>query len=344
MQTINRFAVVLRPLQPFVDWANSAPVRGTDDLVSPEKLRADATVVLTPEMDTVDEALLWLKRFKPQLFEMELDSWCTDRATWPEKRTAREFDLWFELEVHSIVYDAVSEPILTASQEAELAAVVQPGDSVRVRPGVVEPDTGTALSGWQGRVRQMATDPDSGALVAWVEWDSLTLKELTPGLIRRLLEADSYWDGQALETRDLLPAAPRDSQAQTDQARTELLARYTWVDLDEQGKRIHRILRDAFKAHPQFTSLEAWEAYLGGVLRFPFMARVVVEQDSGPLKLDMQVEVRELSGIDPEHGLFVMLQRGGRSFVFPLSDLAVDDPASPNFQPLEDYGMWFENK
>ena len=29
MQTINRFAVVLCPLQPFVDWANSAPVRGT---------------------------------------------------------------------------------------------------------------------------------------------------------------------------------------------------------------------------------------------------------------------------------------------------------------------------
>lgn len=344
MQTINRFAVILRPLQPFADWVNSAPVRGTDDLVSLEELQEDATVVLTPEMDMTDEAAIWLTRFKPQLFEKELESWCTDRSTWPQKRTAREFDLWFDLEVHSIVYDAVDEPIRTAAQEADPAAVIQPGSSVRVRAGVIEPETGTDLGGWEGRVKQLAADPDSGALVAWVEWDSLTLKELTPGLIRRLIEADTDWLDQALEARDLLPASPRDTQAQTDQARTELLARYVWVDLDEQGKRIHRILRESFKAHPQFTSLEAWEAYLGGRLRFPFMARVVVEQDSGPLKLDMQVEVRELSGIDPEHGLFAMVQRGGRSFVFPLSDLAVDDPASPNFQPLEDYGMWFENK
>lgn len=343
MQTINRFAVIVRPLQPYADWANSAPVRGTDDMVSLEELQDDALVVLTPEKDTLEEALAWLKKYKPQIFEEELESWCTDRATWPEKRTARLFDQWFELEMHSMVYDAVDEPILS-DQELDTAPAVQPGDSVRVKPGVVDPESHIEFSGWEGRIKQMATDPDSGALVAWVEWDSQTLQKLTPGMIRQLMEADSYWDGQALDVRALLVAKPRDSQAQTDQARTDLLARYTWVDLDEQGKRIHRILRDAFKAHPQFTSLEAWESYLGGRLRFPFMARVVVEQDSGPLKLDMQVEVRELSGIDPEHGLFALVQRGGRSFIFPLSDLAVDDPATPNFQALEDYGMWFENK
>ncbi len=344
MQTINRFAVIIRPLEPFVEWVNSAPVRGTDDLVPLEVLQEDATVVLTPEMDANDEALDWLKTYKAKLFEMELESWCTDRSTWPEKRTARLFDQWFDLEVHSMVYDAVGEPILTTLQEAQTTYNIQPGDSVRVRAGVIEPETGTDLSGWEGRVKQMAADPDSGALVAWVEWDSLTLNQLTPGLVRRFSEADADWDGQAMEMRDLLPAESRDSLAQSDQARTDLLARYSWTDLDEQGKRIYRILRDAFKANPRFTSLDAWESYLGGKLRFPFMARVVVEQDSGPLSLEMEVEVREFSGIDPDHGLFVLVQRGGRTFIFPLSDLAVDDPASPNFQPLEDYGMWFENK
>lgn len=344
METINRFAVVVRPLAPFADWVNSAAVRGTDDLVSLESLQEDATVVLTPEMDTNDQALDWLKTRKPKLFEMELESWCTDRATWPEKRTARLFDLWFDLEVHSMVFDAVGEPILTTLQETQIGTTIQPGDSVRVRAGVIDPELGTDLSNWEGRVMQMAADPESGALVAWVEWDSLTLRQLTPAMIRRCLEADVEWNGQAMEARDLLPTKPRDSAAQTDQARTELLAQHVWTDLDQQGKRIHRILRDAFKANPQFTSLEAWEAYMNVRLRFPFMARVVVEQDNGPLGLEMEVEVRELSGIDPEHGLFVLVQRGGRSFIFPLSDLAVDDPASPNFQPLEDYGMWFENK
>lgn len=344
MESINRFAVIVRPLKPFVEWVNSPAVRGTDDLVPLEALQEDATVVLTPEMDTNDEALAWLRNYKAKLFEMELESWCTDRSTWPEKRNVRLFDQWFDLEVHSMVFDAVGEPILTTLQENQNNSTIQPGDSVRVRAGVIEPESGTDLSGWEGRVKEMAADPESGSLVAWVEWDSLTLKQLTPGLIRRLQSADADWIGQAMEVRDLVDAEPRDTLAQTDQERTELLAHYTWTDLDKQGKRIYRILRDAFAANPQFTCLEAWESYLSTALRFPFMARVVVEQDSGPLSLDMEVEVLEPSGIDPDNGIFVLVQRGGRSFVFPLSDLAVDDPASPNFQPLEDYGMWWENK
>ncbi len=344
MESINRFAVVVHPLKPFMEWVNSPAVRGTDDLVPLDALQEDATVVLTPEMDTNDEALAWLKNYKAKLFEMELESWCTDRSTWPEKRTTRLFDQWFDLEVHSMVFDAVGEPILTTLQENQSKSNIQPGDSVRVRAGVIEPESGTDLSGWEGRVKEMAADPESGSLVAWVEWDSVTLKQLTPGLIRRLQNADTDWIGQAMEVRDLDDADPRDTLAQTDQQRTELLARYTWVDLNEQGKRIHRILRDAFAANPQFTCLEAWESYMSATLRFPFMARVVVEQDCGPLSLDMEVEVRELSGTDPDNGVFALVQRGGRSFVFPLSDLAVDDPASPNFQPLEDYGMWCENK
>ncbi len=344
MESINRFAVVIHPLKPFMEWVNSPTVRGKDDLVPLEALQEDATVILTPEMDTTDAALNWLKNLKSKLFEMELESWCTDRSTWPEKRSARLFDQWFDLEVHTLVFDAVDEPIRTALQESQQSSAIQPGDSVRIRTGVIEPETGTDLSGWEGRVIEMATDPDSGTLVAWVEWDSLTLNQLTPGLIRRLQDADADWVGQAMEVRDLQAAQPRDTLAQTEQARTDLLARYTWTDLGLQGKRIYRILKDTFKANPQFTCLDAWEAYLTTKLSFPFMARVVVEQDCGPLSQDMEVEVRELSGNDPDNGLFVLVQRGGQGFVFPLSDLAVDDPAAPNFQPVEDYGMWYENK
>ena len=65
---------------------------------------------------------------------------------------------------------------------------------------------------------------------------------------------------------------------------------------------LHPELRVRLAAiHVQQGRLDDALRYLGGKLRFPFMARVVVEQDSGPLKLDMQVEVRELSGIDPDY-------------------------------------------
>lgn len=38
---------------------------------------------------------------------MELDSWCTDKKSWPEKRTYAVFCEWFKIEFHSEVYDFV---------------------------------------------------------------------------------------------------------------------------------------------------------------------------------------------------------------------------------------------
>jgi tetratricopeptide (TPR) repeat protein len=54
---------------------------------------------------------------------MELEAWNLDPATWPEKRTNKVFDAWFELEVHSMVWDSVDAPIGRDENGEELSIV-----------------------------------------------------------------------------------------------------------------------------------------------------------------------------------------------------------------------------
>jgi hypothetical protein len=56
---------------------------------------------------------------KPDLFEQELSNYAEDARDWPDDVTARTFDEWFDLEVHSMVYDAAATP-LEVDEEDEL--------------------------------------------------------------------------------------------------------------------------------------------------------------------------------------------------------------------------------
>ena len=62
---------------------------------------------------------------------------------------------------------------------------IEIGDSVRVKPGVTDPDYKYDLSGWQGRVTHI--DTDEGKFIE-VAWDSLTLDQMPAGLIETSME------------------------------------------------------------------------------------------------------------------------------------------------------------
>ena len=109
MELINRAVVVLKPKPPFQEWVNSDPTRLSP--VSMEYLQQDCTAILVPDSFGPQDVLDYLEPLKPALFEMELDAWNLDPATWPAKRTNEVFDAWFELEVHSMVWDNVDAPI-----------------------------------------------------------------------------------------------------------------------------------------------------------------------------------------------------------------------------------------
>lgn len=114
MRLINRGVVIIKARQPFVDWINQVTPDGQP--VTLAEVNHECIAILTPDLDNETRTQAYLKRLKPQLFEMELSGWNTEQQTWPEKRTAPMFDTWFELEIHSMVWDAAGTAIIVEEE------------------------------------------------------------------------------------------------------------------------------------------------------------------------------------------------------------------------------------
>lgn len=109
MYVINRSAAIIRPQQPFVDWANS--IEDEVKQYSIEDFSTDCSVVLLPEYDSDEHAKSILKGLYNDVFEIELSSWVTDENVWPDNRTYEMFKEWFDVELHSMVYDPYEDDI-----------------------------------------------------------------------------------------------------------------------------------------------------------------------------------------------------------------------------------------
>ena len=95
---LNRGALIVRPAQPYLDWAASLDDSGI--LPDPD---GEVTVYLVPEYEDDLEAEKVLRRVYADVFERELFGWCTD--LWPQRRTFAVFKAWLRIEMHSIVED-----------------------------------------------------------------------------------------------------------------------------------------------------------------------------------------------------------------------------------------------
>ncbi len=97
---LNRGVLIVRPAQPYVDWALSL-----DDSGIAPRANEEQTVYLIPEFGDDLEAEKVLKAVFAEIFERELDGWHTDESRWPKNRTLATFKKWFRIEMHSIVED-----------------------------------------------------------------------------------------------------------------------------------------------------------------------------------------------------------------------------------------------
>ena len=100
---VNRYAVVVRPKRPMIDWIIETADMTEEALAQPPH---EYTTILIPARDDPELTQAYLKALKPALFEFELKLWWLDPADWPAPLTAELFDAWFDLEVNSLVYDA----------------------------------------------------------------------------------------------------------------------------------------------------------------------------------------------------------------------------------------------
>jgi hypothetical protein len=90
-------------------WFKGLP--GEDMDVSLKEMSQDCTVILIPEFDSEKEARHYIEAIYEELFEIELASWCRDESLWPHKTSLQMFRDWFDIEIHSEVFDALEEEI-----------------------------------------------------------------------------------------------------------------------------------------------------------------------------------------------------------------------------------------
>lgn len=110
MESINRQVMVIKPKYPYIEWINSLPDMD-DDPCSIDSLSDDCTAILLPHFDDDSESLKFIKKIYKKLFEFELESWSSDRNTWPQKRGFSQFCEWFQMEFHSEAFDLGDGPI-----------------------------------------------------------------------------------------------------------------------------------------------------------------------------------------------------------------------------------------
>ena len=216
------------------------------------------------------------------------------------------------------------------------------GDCVRVKPGIKDPDFGTEIGGWQGRISNI--DASGNEMLVSIQWDSITLKNMPVAMIEQCEEQGLDWVEMALDANDVEPAKPRDTERDVATIKAQLSNKHGWVSLGEEGKRIQKVLA-AMEVDDDLDEFGAWEEYLEKNLRYPFEAVIAESQERGPLHWGDKVTVTgNADATDEMYGIIVDVRMGKRKYALPLCDLEVTDTKLPNYQLVKDYAVWFANR
>ena len=103
---LDRGALIVRPKQPYLDWAASLDDSGL--VPNPDD---EQTVYLVPGFEDDKEAARVLRRVCGEVFARELRAWHTDESAWPGNRTLALFKRWFHFELHSVVEDLCDDAL-----------------------------------------------------------------------------------------------------------------------------------------------------------------------------------------------------------------------------------------
>lgn len=103
LRLVNRAAFVVRPRQPYLDWA--AALDATEGVDLAGSLKGRVSVYLVKEDPKEEDETPPLKDYFRRIFEAELEAWSLDENEWPENLTMKLFLEWFEVVGESMVVD-----------------------------------------------------------------------------------------------------------------------------------------------------------------------------------------------------------------------------------------------
>ena len=216
------------------------------------------------------------------------------------------------------------------------------GESVVVKPGVTDPDTGRDIGGWQGRISAILDEAE----ILTIRWDSLTLKSIPPAHLAWSEAEGLSWSEMNLLHNEVELAAARDTEDDVATATAELESQTSWLYLGgEQGKRIQVIVNRAAgqAGHKELAVFRAWHAHLEEHLVFPFAA-TVVEYQRGPVRQGARVTVLAITFLDETYGTIVAVKHKNGVNELPLCDLKTTEADAETRQLVEDYAVWFANR
>lgn len=108
-RTINRAALIVRPKQPYVDWANSVDDDGPRaDL---QKLREEPSIYLVETIDFLEDFDLLVEDTWEWIFKEQLNGWMRDPDVWPNELTREMFHEWFDCELSTMIWDMLKSRI-----------------------------------------------------------------------------------------------------------------------------------------------------------------------------------------------------------------------------------------
>jgi len=99
---VNRSAIMVKPLQPFLDWATTVDPESEDDDFERN------TYLIS---DNIEDPEAWLKKKYDRIFVPELEFWEADKKKWPQNRNYKMLRQWFKIDISTIVYDLEKQPV-----------------------------------------------------------------------------------------------------------------------------------------------------------------------------------------------------------------------------------------
>jgi len=102
---VNRGVITVIPQKPFYDWINYLD---PEHPMEPDHFKEYNSYLITDEILDITKVLK--KRYKI-IFESELLGMWLDENNWPQRRTFKVFNDWFDCKLSAVVYDLGKEGI-----------------------------------------------------------------------------------------------------------------------------------------------------------------------------------------------------------------------------------------
>jgi len=109
MRLVNRTALIIKPKQPYIDWANSFE-DGGPEYDQAEPIEHNIYLVEDVSDDHVDVETI-VRPYYRDIFEEELAGWDQLEENWPSNRGFDIFLNWFEVEVYSMILDLINKQL-----------------------------------------------------------------------------------------------------------------------------------------------------------------------------------------------------------------------------------------